>query len=208
MRPMSETLTFRAVDAATWPDFARLFDGRGGPKACWCMVFRATPEEARHKDGASRRAAMKGRIDAGVPVGILGYRDGEPVAWCSIAPRPTYRRLRGATVEGEDPERVYSLACLFIRRDLRGQGLTRQLIAAAAEHARAAGAAVLEAYPVPPDSPSYRFMGITPVFERLGFERVGTAGKRRTIMRLPLATADAGDAAVTPLAGARDDPAW
>ena len=32
--------TFRAVTPETWPDMAALFDGRGGPKGCWCMLWR------------------------------------------------------------------------------------------------------------------------------------------------------------------------
>ena len=41
-----DRLVFYEVDAGRWPDFERLFESRGGPKACWCMVWRATPVEA------------------------------------------------------------------------------------------------------------------------------------------------------------------
>lgn len=181
-----QPLTFHEVDESRWDDFERLFAGRGGPKACWCMVWRATGAETRQTRGAERKAAMKARVDAKVPIGILGYLDGEPVAWCSIAPRPTYRRLGGPEIDGEDPDRVWSLACFFAHRTLRGQGVTSQLLAAAIAHARARGASVLEAYPVDPGSPSYRFMGYRPTFEAAGFEKVGLAGTRRHIMRLRL----------------------
>ena len=33
------------VDRDNWDDLARLFDARGGPKSCYCMVWRATPAE-------------------------------------------------------------------------------------------------------------------------------------------------------------------
>jgi hypothetical protein len=45
---------------------------------------------------------------------------------------------------------------------------------------------VLEAYPVSPDSPSYRFMGFVPAFEARGFAPAGMAGTRRHVMRLAL----------------------
>ena len=64
--------------------------------------------------------------------------------------------------------------------------MTRRLIAAAVEHARRMGAAVVEAYPVEPDSPSYRFMGLVGTFEAIGFIPVGRAGTRRHVMRLAL----------------------
>ena len=44
----------------------------------------------------------------------------------------------------------------------------------------------LEAYPVDPDSPSYRFMGFIGLFERAGFKAIGRAGSRRHVMRLTL----------------------
>jgi len=67
---------------------------------------------------------------------------------------------------------------------MRGQGLGRQTLEAAVAHARAEGARVVEAYPVAPDSPSYRFMGFVPAFEKAGFREVGRAGSRRHVMRL------------------------
>ena len=117
-------------------------------------------------------------------MGLLAYLQDEPVAWCSIAPRTTYRRLGGPEDPAEDPEKIWSLACFFVSRPARGQGLMTGLIQAAVEHARAKGAAVVEAYPVDPDSPSYRFMGFLPAFEAAGFQEVGRAGARRYVVRL------------------------
>ncbi len=181
-----DQLQFHAVDASRWNDLKRLFESRGGPKACWCMVWRATAMEAKQTDGRSRKAALLRRVRQGVPIGILGYLDGEPIAWCSIAPRPTYRPLGGLDAAADQPDQVWSLVCFFVPRRLRGQGMTARLIQAAAEHARQHGATVLEAYPVAPDSPSYRFMGLIDTFRKAGFQEVGRAGKRRHVMRLRL----------------------
>jgi GNAT superfamily N-acetyltransferase len=179
-------LSFHEVDESHWGDFERLFESRGGPKSCWCMVWRAEGAETKQIRGPERKAAMGRRVRAGVPVGLLGYLGNEPVAWCSIAPRHTYRRLGGLEVAGELPEDVWSLACFFMHRYLRGQGVTSQLIEAGVTHARANGAKVVEAYPVEPGSPSYRFMGYVPIFEAAGFRHVGRAGTRRHVMRLDL----------------------
>lgn len=175
-------LRFAAVDKTTRADFERLFAGRGGPKHCWCMVWRATPEEGRGTSGAVRRGQMLGRIDRGLPVGLIGYEGDDPVAWVSIAPKPSYRRLGGP--EPETGEAVWSLACMFVVRRLRGQGIAHRLIAVAVAHARAQGAGVVEAYPVAAEAPSYRFMGFVPAFARAGFTEIGMAGKRRHVMRL------------------------
>jgi GNAT superfamily N-acetyltransferase len=183
-------MVFREVTRDTWGDFERLFESRGGPKSCWCMIWRATGAESRHPDGASRKAAMKKRVKAGGQVGILGYLGGEPVAWCSIAPRETYRSGLADVREGDDEETVWSLVCFFITRSARGQGVLKQLIEKAKAHARAHGATVLEAYPVDEDSPSYRFGGFLPAFEKAGFELIGHAGTRRHVVRYRLDALD------------------
>ncbi len=149
------------------------------------MVWRASAAEAKHQDGASRRAQIKSRIDGGVPVGLIFHRDDRPVAWCSIAPRETYRPLGGPPIEGP-AERVWSLACFYVRRGERGQGLTARMIEAAVAHAKAGGATIVEGYPVDPHSPSYRFMGFVEAFAAAGFREVGRAGSRRHVMRLAL----------------------
>jgi len=184
MNDKLQHLVFHEVDRQRLNDFVTLFESRGGPKYCWCMAWRATPEEAKQQEGASRKAAFLRRVQQGVPVGILGYLDGRPIAWCSIAPRPTYRALGGAAEKPD--ENIWSLVCLFVKREHRGLGITARLIAAAVVHARKQGATVVEAYPVDPDSPSYRFMGFVSAFKKAGFVEVGRTGTRRHVMRLNL----------------------
>lgn len=164
-------------------DFERLFGRRGGPKACWCLLWRACDAHERNAKGPARKAAMRTRVDAGVPIGLLAYVDDEPIAWCSIAPRSTYRDLGGVDDATAQAREVWSLVCFFVHREYRGRGIAEQLIEGAAAYAKRNGAAILEAYPVDPDSPSYRFMGFVPMFEAAGFEHVGRAGSRRHVMR-------------------------
>ncbi len=180
---MATRLTFKPVTKSSWPDFETLFQSPGAPKYCWCMAFRSTPEEVP-TPGPKRKPFIKKRVDAGTPIGLVGYLEGEPVAWVSIAPRDTYRRLGGP--KAGDDEVIWSLACMYVARNHRKEGLSAELIEAASAYARKRGATAIEAYPVSPDSPSYRFMGFVPAFKRLGFEEVARAGKRRHILRLPL----------------------
>lgn len=177
-------MTFRGVDSDSWNDLVRLFMAPGGPKYCWCMVWRTMPRGGSRSDREAKRSALEQRVGDGVPIGILGCVDGEPVAWCSIAPRDTYRRGLSGTASAEDG--VWSIACFFVPRRLRGQGATRRLIAAAVEYAKVNGASVVEAYPVEPGSPSYRFMGTVSPFRAAGFREVGRVGTRRRVMRLEL----------------------
>jgi predicted GNAT family acetyltransferase len=152
------------------------------------MVWRRSSEEAKHHEGPQRKAQMMARIAAGVPVGLVGYRDGEPIAWVSIAPRDTYRNLGGPPAQ--PGEVIWSLVCFFVPRKLRGQATVRTLIAAAVDHARENGATVVEAYPVDEAAPSYRFMGYVKVFAEAGFTEAGRAGSRRHVMRRKLRKPD------------------
>ena len=111
-------LTFREVDPSSWPDLEQLFESRGGPKYCWCMVWRATPKELKG-NAQVHKAALKHRVDTAIPIGIVGYLDQEPVAWCSIAPRTTFRNLGG--IEDRDRRK-----CLVIDLLLREKAPARE----------------------------------------------------------------------------------
>jgi len=172
----------RPVTRENWADFEAFFSSHSMLRHCWCMDWRLTREEQKQNDTAGRKSHMRRRIEGGVPVGILAYRDGKPVAWCSVGPRETFRNLRG----DESLDGAWSITCFFVPKDLRGQGLTRALMAGAKAYALENGAKHLEGYPVERDSPSYRFMGHLDMFERAGFAFVKNAGLRRRVMTLRL----------------------
>ena len=153
------------------------------------MVWRAKGAEAKNVAGKNRKAALKRRVRSGVPIGLLGYLDGEPVAWCSIAPRWSYRPLGGPEETDRRPSEIWSIVCFFVVRRLRRRRLMERLLQEAVDHAHRRGAKVIEAYPVASDSPSYRFMGFVPQFSAAGFREIGMAGTRRHVMRLHLSPA-------------------
>lgn len=182
--PAAPRLAVREVTAATWVDFEKLFAAKGGPGYCWCMAWRTMAGDRAKAGSAARKQAMRDRVAGNVPVGLIGYLQEEPVAWCSVAPSTTYRRLREDAAPAED---VWSIVCFFIRRDHRGKGLAKSMLDAAVEHARKRGARIVEAYPVDESSPSYRFMGFVPMFVEAGFREVARAGTRRHVMRRQVA---------------------
>src|SRR3546814_347238 len=180
---MTRQFSVRPVTKATWGDLEKLFEGKGGPKYCWCMAWRRM-EERSSADSAARKEALHGRVLKKVPVGLLGYAEGEPVAWCSVAPRETFLRL--SQDQDDEEAGVWSVVCFFVRRDLRKSGLSGRMLDEAIKLAKKRGAKVLEGYPVDPASPSYRFMGFVELFAGRGFAPVGRAGLRRHVMRLGL----------------------
>ena len=146
------------------------------------MVWRDMPERPQRTDGQSRKRALDSRVKAGQQVGLLGYLSGEPVAWCSVTPRSTYKNLGGADYDGVPDDAVWSIVCFFVKRTARGIGIFGGLLAAATDCATDAGAVVVEGYPVGSDSPSFRFMGFVSAFEEAGFIHMGMTGIRRHVM--------------------------
>lgn len=173
----------KPVTKARWADLERLFDAPGGPKYCWCMAWRAMANRGAATN-ADRKHALRSRVERRVPIGLVFYAEGEPVAWCSVAPRETFLPLRKD--QSEDDRDVWSIVCFFIRRDHRKLGLSARMLKTAVAYAKKRGARAVEAYPVDPDSPSYRFMGFLDLFTAQGFSPTGRAGTRRHIVRRDL----------------------
>ncbi len=175
-------LEFHPVTSERWSDFEGLFECKGSPHYCWCMLWRTNENKEALPGKAGKKASMKSRVANGTPIGLLAYSDHDPVAWCSVAPRNTYKPLDGDELEGK----VWSITCFFIKRPFRKMGVTSELIAAAIDYAKANGAQYVESYPVETDSPTYRYMGLMPNFEQVGFQFAKKAGSRRNVMTLKL----------------------
>ncbi len=171
-------LIIQPVEKTNWKDFEKLFSSKGAPGYCWCMAWRMTKEELKQNTSANRRKFIHQRVKSGVPIGLLAYQNHEPVGWCSVAPRDTYQRLDGV----ETLNSVWSIACFYVKKEVRQTGLVSELIKHAKKYAKQNGAKFLEAYPVTPDSSSYRFMGFVQTFEKAGFHFEKMAGTRRHVM--------------------------
>jgi len=184
----SKTLSFRPLTPRTWADFEKLFGKNGACGGCWCMWWRQTRREFDANHGAANKRAMKRIVESGEVPGIIAYDGGEPVAWCSVAPRENYESLnRSRVLRPLDDTPVWSLVCLFIARDRRGEGLTVEVVRGAVDYVRKRGGKVVEAYPTDPrglrlDSVS-SFMGVPAVFEAAGFREVARPSKARIVMR-------------------------
>lgn len=175
-------LLYIPVDKSNWTDLEKLFECKGGPHNCWCMVWRNMNEGTDRANKVDKKASLKNYVDNQNPVGLLCYDHSEAIAWCSIAPRESYRELSG----DNSLTNVWSLVCFFIKKEYRQKGITEELIKQAIKYAKVNGANYVEAYPVDPESPSYRFMGFRPIFDKLGFEFKHKAGQRRYVMTISI----------------------
>ena len=171
-----------------WRDFETLFGERGACGGCWCADRRRPRSEFVRDKGAGNRRFMLKVVKAGEPPGILGYLGGEPVGWCAVAPRNDYQILaRLRILQPVDATPVWSISCLFVRKDQRKKGLSVQLLLAAVEHVKSRGGTVVEGYPVEPKSSSmpapFVWVGLASAFRTAGFREVARRSDTRPIMR-------------------------
>lgn len=195
-RASSPTLRFEPATAANWSDLCALFGANGACGGCWCMTMRLRARDYEAQKGAANRAALQRRVASGHPPGLLGYLGDTAVAWISLGPRDEFERLRTSRVLAPvDELPVWSIVCMFVRRDLRGCGVSTQLVRAAAAHARRAGARILEGYPHEPSTPTrmpdvFAWTGLATSFRRAGFVEVARRSATRPIFRLALGAPD------------------
>jgi GNAT superfamily N-acetyltransferase len=171
-----------------WRHLEQLFGPRGAYGGCWCMYWRLARSEFKAKQGAANKRALHRLVDDGDVPGVLAYRDGEPVGWCSIAPRAEFASLnRSRILKPLDDQPVWSIVCFYVHPRHRGEGLVGELIEGAVEWARSQGAAVIEGYPTVPRGralpPVSSYMGLPSQFERAGFTERARPSPAKAVMR-------------------------
>jgi GNAT superfamily N-acetyltransferase len=180
-------ITYFPLTPERWADFERLFGPNGACGGCWCTWWRLSQAEFTKKTWDEKKNAFRTIVQSGKEPGILAYVDGLPVGWAALAPRNEYPRLdRSRVLARVDDQPVWSISCFFIDKHYRRLGLTRGLITAAVEYARAHGAAIVEAYPIEPNESSDSgslFRGVAATFVEAGFVEVARRSAHHPVMR-------------------------
>lgn len=180
-------LVVEALTPDLWPALEDLLAESGPGSRCWCMYWRIGADY-RRRPAAENRAAFREIVTDGPPPGLLALRDGVAVGWCQVTSRDDLPALdRPWRLRRVDDVPVWAVSCFYVRRGHRRSGVTRELLAAAVELAREAGAPALEAYPLDGDlSPSSTSTGYASTFEQAGFVEVARRSPERPVVRLDL----------------------
>ncbi len=193
--PLWET---HPVTPDRFEDFADVVNRNRRATHCWCLSHRLTAAEVTELGGDGpdqRERAMRALCARELPPGVVTYLDGTPVGWCNIGPRAAITRLdRSRLMPPTDDLPVWSIVCVVVRSGFRRQGVTRHLVDGAVAYAAAHGAPAVESHPVDPPGRmdlTMAFVGTRAMFERAGFEVVGTtsataSGMPRLTMRRTL----------------------
>lgn len=185
-------ITFRPATPSRWADVEKLFGERGACGGCWCMFWRFdSRKEFDANKGAGNKRAFQNVVTSGAKPGVLAYRGKEPIGWCAVAPRSEYVALeRSRVLKPVDDQPVWSISCLFVRRQDRRQGVSTLLLRAAVEFAASKGATVVEGYPVEPSMEkmpdAFIWNGVPTAFVAAGFTEVARRSASRPIMRFTI----------------------
>jgi hypothetical protein len=172
----------------SWEDFQQLFSPHNVTSGCWCMWWRMKRSEFSRTSGEEKMNCMREIVAQNREPGILGYLDGRPVAWCSVAPRDEFPSLDRSRVLGRvDDLPVWSMVCFYFAVGFRRSGLMQKMIELGVDFARQRGAEIIESYPIDPHriiSSGEIFTGLASVFQKAGFVEVARRSPARPIMRL------------------------
>ena len=171
-----------------WADLEELFGENGACGGCWCMWWRLKRSEFERQKGEGNRKALKKIVDSGRIPGILAYAKGQPIAWCSVAPRETYPTLeRSRTLKRVDDKPVWSVVCFFVAKPFRRKGVTTKLLRASIDYVSKQGGKILEGYPVEPKkakiADTFAYTGLASTFSKAGFVEVFRRSETRPMMR-------------------------
>ena len=178
------------LTAERWPALEDLFGRAGASNGCWCMYWRIGPRYRDRPRTDNRRDRQRLAASERAP-GLLAFDGDRAVGWCELAPRADLRWLAHARhLAPLDDAPVWSVPCFFVRRTYRHRGVMGALIEAAVAAAAAAGAPVVEAYPVDTAVPGHSqnlFPGVATAFARHGFRVMARRKPDRPVMRRQVA---------------------
>ena len=168
-------------------DLESLFGTSGADDGCWCMTWRQTESQLENATSESNHVLLEGQISSGISSGLLAYMGDQAVGWCGVSPRASFARLEHHPYfqKPTTDKALWTIICLFVRKQARKQGVASGLLRAAVKYAIANGAQAIEAYPVNSHgkhlTEKEAFPGTVPMFLKVGFkEIVVTEAKSRS----------------------------
>jgi hypothetical protein len=178
----------RALDAGTWPDFARLAEDHHGVwDGCWCLGFHEEGQNGVYTP-EQRRALKEARVRDGRAHAALVFDDALCVGWCQFGPTDELPRIKHLKSYREGLRELpdWRITCFFVGRGYRRRGVAETGLAGALEEISRLGGGVVESYPEDTRdrkvSGSFLNNGTVAMFERKGFSRDRQIGKHRWVV--------------------------
>jgi GNAT superfamily N-acetyltransferase len=183
-------MSFVPLSTRIWDSLLELFGEKGACGGCWCMTWRLLSKEYQRNQGAGNRELFYQLVKNKEPLGVIGFDGTKPIGWCSVSPREKLTRLENSRLfKRIDNAPVWSITCLYIKKDYRKKGLSSMLIKEASAYAFLKGAKIIEAYPIISEKNKtmpdvFAYYGLSHAFNKAGFKKVRQVSDTRLIMRL------------------------
>ena len=177
--------TTRPLDASTWDAFAELVERNNGIYGgCWCIAHHL-----EYKRGVSDPRTLKEQlVRAGrAHAALVVDEDNLAQGWCQYG-SPEELGLKHTREYAKDPppRARWRIACIFVDKRHRGQGVARAGLEGALAQITAAGGGLVEAISevtAGRDAQDrFLFSATVELFEQYGFMRVRQVGKHAWIM--------------------------
>lgn len=168
-----------------FPDLESVFGTRGDSSRCWCQYFVSLDwrpgREPNRRDLRAMLAQRRG------PQGLVAYVDDEPAAWVQLGPMSEYAKL----AKFAPNPHTWWISCFVVRVGSRRSGLSRRLLDAAVDRARADGAEALRARPVDTRGEgrpgNVLYTGVLSTFLQVGFVEIARPSPTRPVVEIMLA---------------------
>jgi GNAT superfamily N-acetyltransferase len=180
------TYTVKALDESTWDAFAALVERNNGVfGGCWCMGFHPEGVGKETTPELNRKRKLE-RVRAGTAHAALVFDGNDCVGWCQFGSPTEVPKIksRAAYEKGDTTSPDWRIACNFVGKGHRRQGVATAALEGALELIAALGGGRVEGYPEDADSvpAGFLFNGAFSTYEKLGFVRDRKIGKHRWVV--------------------------
>ena len=184
--------TTRALDASTWDAFAELVERNNGVYGgCWCIAHHR-----EYQRGVSDPRALKEQLvrTGRAHAALVFDEDGVAQGWCQYGGREELALKHSREyAKAPPPPARWRIACIFVDRRHRGQGVARAGLEGAIAQIATAGGGLVEAISEVTAGREaqdrFLFSATVELFEQYGFTRGRQVGKHAWILSRAIAPA-------------------
>ena len=180
------TYTVKALDNSTWDAFAALVERNGGVfGGCWCMGFHPKDVGKETTPELNRKRKFE-RVRAGTTHAALVFDGDDCLGWCQFGAPDEVPRIksRAAYEKGVTTLPDWRIACCYVGKGRRRQGVAAAALAGAVDLIATLGGGTVEGYPEDADSvpAGFLFNGAISTYEKIGLVRNRKIGKHRWVV--------------------------
>ena len=180
---MESDYAVRPLDESSWDAFASLVEANNGVfGGCWCMGFH--PDDGR--DAKLNRERKLARVRAGTTHAALVFEGDDCLGWCQFGAPAEVPKIKNRAAYEKTLTTLpdWRIACNFVGKGHRRQGVATAALAGALELIAGLGGGTVEGYPEDAGSvpAGFLFHGALATYEKLGFVRDRKIGKHRWVV--------------------------